>query len=91
MNFIGFIPVFPTNLQTAQKPIVPIATCSPLFDNIVVDNNNVCTGPLDGGVGGCSGDSGSPLVQNDELVGIFSHTFVVSEKKKLKKRKNRRI
>lgn len=72
----GFVPVWPTNLQTAELPIVPIATCTPLFDNIVVDNSNVCTGPLTGGVGACSGDSGSPLVQNDELVGIFAHTSV---------------
>lgn len=72
----GFIPVFPTNLQTVEKPIVPVATCSPFFDGIVVDENNVCTGPLTGGAGGCSGDSGSPLTQNDELVGIFSHTHV---------------
>lgn len=72
----GFIPVFPANLQTVEKPIIPVATCSPLFDGIVVDDNNVCTGPLTGGAGGCSGDSGSPLTQNDELVGIFSHTHV---------------
>ncbi len=72
----GFVPVWPTTLQTVELPIVPIATCSPLFDNIVVDNSNICTGPLTGGAGACSGDSGSPLVQNDVLVGIFAHTSV---------------
>lgn len=72
----GFVPVFPLNLQTVEKPIIPIATCSPLFGGIVVDDNNVCTGPLTGGASACSGDSGSPLTQNDVLVGIFSHTFV---------------
>jgi len=72
----GFLPVFPTSLQTVEKPLVPIATCSPLFDGIVVDENNVCTGPLTGGASACSGDSGSPLTQADELVGIFSHTHV---------------
>lgn len=72
----GFLPVFPANLQTVEKPIITVAACSPLFDGIVIDDNNVCTGPLTGGAGGCSGDSGSPLTQNDVLVGIFSHTFV---------------
>ncbi|XP_037038697.1 anionic trypsin-like [Bradysia coprophila] len=72
----GFIPVWPTILQTVEKPLITVAQCSPLFDGVVVDNNNLCTGPLTGGASACSGDSGSPLTQNNVLVGIFSHTQV---------------
>lgn len=72
----GFIPVFPTILQTVEKPLITIAQCAPLFPNVVVDDTNICTGPLTGGASACSGDSGSPLVQGNELVGIFSHTFI---------------
>lgn len=41
-------------------------TSDPLADN------NVCTGPLTGGVSACSGDSGGPLAQNGTLIGVVS-------------------
>lgn len=72
----GYIPAFPITLRTVQKPLITVAACSPLFTGVVVNDLNLCTGPLTGGSGACSGDSGSPIVQNDVLVGIFSHTNV---------------
>lgn len=35
-------------------------------------DTNVCTGPLDGSMGACSGDSGGPLAQGNVVVGIVS-------------------
>lgn len=41
------------------------------------DVTNLCTGPLYGGISGCTGDTGTPLAQNGlnnttELIGITS-------------------
>lgn len=74
----GFIPSLPNTLQTVEKPIVPMATCFPLLvgEGAPIHENNVCTGPLEGGISACSGDSGSPLVQNGELVGIVSWGYI---------------
>lgn len=37
-----------------------------------LNENNICTGPLSGGISPCSGDSGGPLSQNGTLIGIVS-------------------
>lgn len=37
---------------------------------------NLCTGPLTGGLSTCSGDSGGPLIQNGEVIGIVSWGFI---------------
>lgn len=34
--------------------------------------NNICTGPLSGGLSACSGDSGGPLEQDGTVIGIVS-------------------
>lgn len=69
-------PSYPNILQTVSKPIIPIATCLAQFAGTPVHENNVCTGPLTGGISACSGDSGGPLTQDDELVGIVSWGFI---------------
>lgn len=71
-----FYPTFPNILQTVSKPIIPIATCLAQFAETPVHENNVCTGPLTGGISACSGDSGGPLTQDGEIVGIVSWGFI---------------
>lgn len=71
-----FYPTFPNILQTVSKPIIPHNTCMSEFAETPVHENNVCTGPLTGGISACDGDAGSPISQDDELVGIFSWGFV---------------
>ncbi|XP_037809929.1 trypsin-like [Lucilia sericata] len=70
--------VYPNTLQVATVPIIPLNTCESALGpkGNDVHNTNVCTGPLTGGVGICTSDSGGPLVQNNKgkhvLVGIVS-------------------
>jgi len=72
----GFFPIYPNILQTVSKPIIPMDVCMAQFGETPVHENNVCTGPLTGGISACSGDSGGPLTQNGELVGIVSWGFI---------------
>lgn len=71
-----FYPIYPNILQTVSKPIIPMDVCMDQFGETPVHENNVCTGPLSGGISACSGDSGGPLSQNEELVGIVSWGFI---------------
>lgn len=71
-----FYPIYPNILQTVSKPIIPIDVCLEQFAETPVHENNVCTGPLGGGISACSGDSGGPLSQDDELIGIVSWGFI---------------
>lgn len=72
----SFYPIYPNILQTVSKPIIPIDVCMAQFGETPVHENNVCTGPLTGGISACSGDSGGPISQDDELVGIVSWGFI---------------
>jgi len=76
----SFIPSYPTVLQTIEKPIIPLATCRPILEEVEqgapIHDNNVCTGPLTGGSSSCSGDSGSPLTQDGEIIGIVSWNYI---------------
>lgn len=65
-------PVMPAILQTVTKPSITLALCRTLVPSHLLDNTNLCTGPLSGGVSACGGDSGGPLVQNRVLVGVVS-------------------
>lgn len=52
-----------TILQKATKATITLAQCRAAihamgFDGNLVDDSNLCTGPLTGGVSACSGDSG---------------------------------
>lgn len=69
-----FDPSYPNILQTASMPIIPLQTCraSWEFGADVIHDTHLCAGSLDGGVGGCSLDSGGALVQNGVAVGIMS-------------------
>lgn len=41
-----------------------------------ISPTNLCTGPLTGEYAPCSGDSGGPLTENGEVIGILSWGFV---------------
>ncbi|KAJ8922954.1 hypothetical protein NQ315_001500 [Exocentrus adspersus] len=73
------LPQMPNTLQRVNIPIVPIRDChtalSDLLNTVDIPLNldaNICTGPLNLGISACSGDSGGPLIQDDQIVGIVS-------------------
>lgn len=67
-------PSYPTILQYANMPIIPLQTCrlSWNYNPDPIHDTHLCAGSLDGGVGPCSLDSGGALAQNGRAVGIFS-------------------
>ncbi|KAJ8956741.1 hypothetical protein NQ318_014097 [Aromia moschata] len=70
-------PIMPNTLQTVNVPILSTDACREALDSIISDHPldslaNSCTGPLTGDVNVCTGDYGSPLVQNNVLMGIVS-------------------
>lgn len=73
-------PSMPNLLQTVNKPIISYAQCKAAIDLYPEENKlhetNVCTGPLTGGISACSGDSGSAIVKDNQLVGIASWTIL---------------
>lgn len=70
------IPNMPANLQTVVKPVLTLADCAEAFGESPLHETNVCTGPLSGGISACSGDSGGPISQDGEIVGIASWTVI---------------
>lgn len=67
-------PSFPVNLQQVVLPIISSQACEDALGQaaINVHSTNICTGPLTGGKGICTSDSGGPLVSKNTLVGIVS-------------------
>ncbi|KAM7352612.1 trypsin-1-like [Cochliomyia hominivorax] len=69
---------YPTKLQVASVPIISQSSCESALgtQGANVHDTNLCTGPLTGGVGICTSDSGGPLVQTvngqNILIGIVS-------------------
>lgn len=69
---------YPTTLQVATVPIISLSSCESALgtQGKNVHDTNLCTGPLTGGVGICTSDSGGPLVQTvngqNILIGIVS-------------------
>lgn len=74
------VAAYPTQLQVASNlPIITLSACEAALGakGSDVHDTNLCTGPLTGGVGICTSDSGGPLVQTnsngqDVLIGIVS-------------------
>lgn len=68
------------DLLTAKKEIITLEECDKNMTSIIgthpldtQEDTNVCTGGLpQGGLSACSGDSGGPLFQDGEQVGIVS-------------------
>lgn len=64
-------------LQTTEAELIGYKKCQELMSNFpedfhYVDETNICSGPLTGGIAACSGDSGGPLAQDNVLVGVVS-------------------
>ena len=67
----------PDILQKATLPLISMQSCRDAAANAGITNDpldttNLCTGPLTGGTAVCSGDSGSPLIQNGYVIGVVS-------------------
>ncbi|XP_063916820.1 trypsin-1-like [Zophobas morio] len=77
------IPVMPDQLQTTTIPLLSFEECSGAIESLLEqgeenplsEESNICTGPLTGGISACSGDSGGPLIQDDNIIGIVSWGF----------------
>ncbi|XP_049771906.1 trypsin-1-like [Schistocerca cancellata] len=67
----------PDMLQTVDVTIIDYETCSQNIDDQDFGSNPlteamVYTGPIYDGISVCGGDSGGPLAQNGELIGVVS-------------------
>lgn len=70
-------PSMPNTLQKATLPLLDLNVCANALIAIFgtsspLEATNVCTGPLTGSLSACSGDSGGPLAQNGQLIGVVS-------------------
>lgn len=65
-------PSMPNELQTVTKPSITMEQCMEHLPARYLHASNLCTGPLTGGVSACGGDSGGPLEQNGQLIGVVS-------------------
>ncbi|XP_029672531.1 chymotrypsin-2-like [Formica exsecta] len=61
------------NLRKLSVSIIDNEACQEYYKNITILNSQICTLERKG-IGACKGDSGSPLVYNNTLIGIFSWT-----------------
>nr|DAA64587.1 TPA_exp: chymotrypsin 12 [Locusta migratoria] len=68
----GILPSLPDILQYVDVTVIEISECSELLGESVLNDDNVCTGPVTGGISACSGDSGGPLAQDGALIGVVS-------------------
>lgn len=70
-------PVYPNSLQEAHIPILENASCPTLHYFNDRSKGKFCAGPLEGGTDSCYGDSGGPLIIQEngqwELLGIISY------------------
>ncbi|XP_065356976.1 trypsin-1-like [Calliphora vicina] len=71
-------PDYPSTLKVATVSIISQSSCESALGSqgANVHDTNLCTGPLTGGIGICTSDSGGPLVQSangeNVLIGIVS-------------------
>lgn len=70
---------FPEVLQKAEIPFVTDEDCRSVYGAENFSDNMICAGLPEGGVDGCTGDSGGPIAANDRgfryLAGISSWGF----------------
>ncbi|XP_059617454.1 trypsin-1-like [Phlebotomus argentipes] len=72
---------FPAKLQRATLPLLAWDECQAIMggpDATPLHSTNICTGPLDGGLSACHGDSGSALVHIDHSSGAHTLMGIVS-------------
>ncbi|XP_065085587.1 trypsin-1-like [Ochlerotatus camptorhynchus] len=66
-------PEYPDKLRKAVLPLVAYKKCLAMWDySDVLEESNVCAGPVDGSKSACSADSGGPLVKQsgDEVIQV---------------------
>lgn len=74
---LGLLPSTPNTLQQTRVSVFPNEICQQIFNGwLLVNSQNVCLGPVTGGIGACNGDAGGPVVQvtggQNVLVGILT-------------------
>uniref|UniRef100_A0A7G3B191 Putative trypsin-like serine protease n=1 Tax=Lutzomyia longipalpis TaxID=7200 RepID=A0A7G3B191_LUTLO len=74
-------PSYPDKLLKANLPILPSEKCFNDYIDTPMDKTNICAGEPNGSKAVCSGDSGSPLVQNNargevQVHGVTSWTWL---------------
>ncbi|GLH14754.1 Lectizyme, partial [Gryllus bimaculatus] len=72
----SLVPSTPSILQTVEVPLLSFEECWAAVGGEPLADTNVCSGPLTGGTSACSGDSGGPLAQNGEVIGIVSWGYI---------------
>ncbi|XP_047113945.1 trypsin-1-like [Schistocerca piceifrons] len=72
----GIIPNYPDILQWVDVSIISNTECAQLLGNSPLNDENICTGPVNDGISACSGDSGGPLAQDGALIGVVSWGIV---------------
>lgn len=66
-------PIMPNLLQTMTAPIINTDLCRQVLRaGSVITDKNICTGPMDGRLSACSGDSGAALTKGNTIIGIVS-------------------
>ncbi|XP_049945737.1 trypsin-1-like [Schistocerca serialis cubense] len=68
----GILPHMPDILQWVDVSVISNTECALLLGDSPLNDDNVCTGPVDGSISACKGDSGGPLAQDGALIGIVS-------------------
>ncbi|XP_068196925.1 serine protease 56 isoform X2 [Antennarius striatus] len=58
-------------VMEARVPLLPQSTCKQALGKDVVTNTMLCAGYLSGGIDSCKGDSGGPLIYQDQMSGRF--------------------
>ncbi|KAM7344108.1 transmembrane protease serine 9-like [Cochliomyia hominivorax] len=63
---------FEEDIKAVQVPIVDLSECQDKYFWTKIHDNEICAGFEEGGVDACRGDAGSPLLVNEEVVGVVS-------------------
>lgn len=63
---------FEEDIKAVQLPIMDLKVCQEKYFWTKVRDSEICAGFEQGGVDACRGDAGSPLLVNNEVVGIVS-------------------
>ncbi|XP_037806938.1 trypsin eta-like [Lucilia sericata] len=63
---------FEEDIKAVQVPIMDLNLCKETYFWTNVKDTEICAGYLEGGVDACLGDAGSPLLVDNEMVGIVS-------------------
>uniref|UniRef100_A0A6P7FX07 Kallikrein-7-like n=1 Tax=Diabrotica virgifera virgifera TaxID=50390 RepID=A0A6P7FX07_DIAVI len=84
----SFLPDFNTLGYISDLPLISYNDCKQALDeildeedSILDEKSNLCAGVLANGANNCDGDTGSPLTQNDVVIGITTWTITPCQSK----------